>query len=97
MASRIGCPLSRRFSVDPLPNADVIVMGRVFHNWDLATKMMLLRKRYDALPVDGALIVSERLIDDERRSSTFGLLASVNMLIMTAGGSTSRTRTASAG
>jgi hypothetical protein len=74
------------FLSDPLPNADVLVMGRVLHNWNLATKMMLLRKAYDALPIDGALIVYERMIDDERRSSTFGLLASVNMLIMTTGG-----------
>lgn len=74
------------FLSDALPNADVIVMGRVLHNWDLATKRMLLRKAYEALPAGGALIVYERLIDDERRVSTAGLLASLNMLVMTAGG-----------
>jgi hypothetical protein len=74
------------FFQDPLPGADVLVMGRVLHNWDLATKKMLLTKAYGALPAGGALIVYERLIDDERRVNASGLLASLNMLIMTAGG-----------
>jgi O-methyltransferase domain len=26
------------FFVDPLPEADVLVMGRILHNWDLSTK-----------------------------------------------------------
>lgn len=61
-------------------------MGRVLHNWDLPSKKMLLKKAYDALPASGALIVYERLIDDERRRNVAGLLASLNMLVMTAGG-----------
>ena len=74
------------FHSDPLPAANVLVMGRVLHNWDLATKRMLLQKAYAALPPHGALIVHERLIDDARRASALGLLSSLNMLIMTAGG-----------
>jgi len=74
------------FFCDPLPAADVIVMGRVLHNWDLAAKKMLLAKAHAALHPGGALIVYERLIDDARRMNTSGLLASLNMLVMTAGG-----------
>jgi len=74
------------FLRDPLPAADVLVFGRVLHNWDLATKQMLLSKAYEALPKGGAVIVYERLIDDERRSNAAALLASLNMLILTAGG-----------
>jgi O-methyltransferase domain/Dimerisation domain len=74
------------FLSDPLPTAEVLVLGRILHNWDLATKTLLLQKAYDALPVGGALVVYERLIDDERRTNAAGLLASLNMLIMTAGG-----------
>jgi hypothetical protein len=74
------------FLTDPLPEADVIVMGRVLHNWDLVTKKLLLCRAYDALPPRGAVIVYERLIDDERRTNTTALLASLNMLIMTRGG-----------
>ena len=64
----------------------MIVIGRVLHNWDLATKKMLLAKAHAALSLGGALIVYERLIDDARRENAAGLLASLNMLIMTAGG-----------
>ena len=74
------------FFADPLPAADVLIMGRVLHNWDLATKRMLLQKAHAALPAGGALIVYERLIDDERRAGSAGLLSSLNMLVMTAGG-----------
>jgi hypothetical protein len=74
------------FLQDQFPAADVLVLGRILHNWDLATKKMLLKKAYQALPAGGALIVYERLIDDERRVNAAALLASLNMLIMTAGG-----------
>jgi hypothetical protein len=74
------------FFQEPLPAADVLVMGRVLHNWDLAAKKSLLGKAYDALPTGGALIVYERLIDDERRTNAAGFMASLNMLVMTADG-----------
>lgn len=74
------------FFADPLPQADVIVMGHILHDWDLAQKRSLLQKAYEALPSGGALIVYEALIDDERRRNAFGLLMSLNMLIETPGG-----------
>ena len=69
------------FFDDPLPSADVLVMGHILHDWDLDQKRMLLRKAYDALPDGGALIVYEAIIDDDRRHNAFGLLMSLNMLI----------------
>ena len=69
------------FFTDPLPSADVLVMGHILHDWDLAEKRLLLQKAYDALPTGGALIVYEALIDDDRRFNAFGLLMSLNMLI----------------
>jgi hypothetical protein len=74
------------FFSDPLPSADVLIMGRVLHNWDLPTKQMLLQKAYRALPEGGAIIVYERLIDNARQTNASGLLSSLNMLVMTSGG-----------
>jgi O-methyltransferase/methyltransferase family protein len=74
------------FFNDPLPTADVLVMGRVLHNWDMAAKKLLLRKAYDALPPAGILIVYERLIDDKRRINVDGLLMSLHMLLVSPGG-----------
>jgi hypothetical protein len=78
--------LSGNFFADPLPSADVLIMGHILHDWDLSEKRMLLAKAFAALPKGGALIVYEALIDDERRENAFGLLMSLNMLIETAGG-----------
>jgi hypothetical protein len=74
------------FLVDELPPADVLIMGRILHNWDLATRKMLLTKASRALLRQGALIVFDSLIDEARRENTKALLASLNMLIETAGG-----------
>ena len=74
------------FLKGPPPAADVLVMGRVLHNWDLNTKRLLLGKAHTALTAGGVLIVCERLIDDDRRTSAIGMLSSLNMLIMTEGG-----------
>jgi hypothetical protein len=69
------------FFADPLPSADVLIMGHILHDWDLDQKRLLLQKAYDALPKGGALIVHEAIIDDDRRENAFGLLMSLNMLI----------------
>ena len=74
------------FFADPLPEADVLVMGHILHDWDLDEKQLRLKKAHDALPEGGALIVYESIIDDARRSNAFGLLMSLNMLIETPGG-----------
>ena len=69
------------FFADPLPGADVLIMGHILHDWDLDEKRMLLQKAYAALPDGGALIVYDAIIDDDRRANAFGLLMSLNMLI----------------
>jgi hypothetical protein len=71
------------FFKDPLPKADVIVMGHILHDWGLKDKKMLVKKAFDALPAGGAFIVYEAIIDDDRRKNAFGLLMSLNMLIET--------------
>jgi hypothetical protein len=78
--------LSGNFFTDFLPTADVLIMGHILHDWNLAEKRMLLEKAHAALPQGGALIVYESMIDDERRENAFGLLMSLNMLIETTGG-----------
>jgi hypothetical protein len=69
------------FFADPLPQADVITMGLILHDWNLEGKMHLIRAAYDALPEGGAFIAIENIIDDARRENAFGLLMSLNMLI----------------
>jgi hypothetical protein len=70
----------------PIPEADVVMMGHILHDWDLGEKKMLIRKAHQALPTGGALVVYESIIDDDRSKNSFGLLMSLNMLIETPGG-----------
>jgi hypothetical protein len=80
LKNRIGTA-SGDFFKDPLPKADVITMGMILHDWNLEKKMHLIRSAYDALPLGGALVAIEALIDDARRENVQGLLMSLNMLI----------------
>jgi O-methyltransferase domain/Dimerisation domain len=74
------------FFQDPLPQADVLVMGHILHDWNLEEKKRILSKAHSTLNPGGALIVYDTVIDDERRENVFGLLMSLNMLIETPGG-----------
>jgi hydroxymethylpyrimidine pyrophosphatase-like HAD family hydrolase len=65
----------------------VIIMGHILHDWDVSQKKMLLSKAFAAVPNEGAVIVYDAIIDDERRENAFGLLMSLNMLIETPNGS----------
>jgi SAM-dependent methyltransferase len=69
------------FFADPLPSADVLIMGHILHDWDLDQKRMVLQKAHAALPDGGRLIVYDAIIDDDRRANAFGLMMSLNMLI----------------
>ena len=74
------------FFNEPLPSADVLIMGHILHDWNLDEKRMLIQKAFDALPKGGAFIAFDSVIDDARRHNAFGLLMSLNMLIETPGG-----------
>jgi hypothetical protein len=74
------------FFRDPLPQADVLIMGHILHDWNLQEKHLLLQKAFAALPKHGTLIVYDTMIDDDRCRNVAGLLMSLNMLIETPGG-----------
>ncbi|MGC1388123.1 MAG: methyltransferase [Steroidobacteraceae bacterium] len=74
------------FFRDPLPQADVLIMGHILHDWNLQEKHLLLQKAFAALPKHGTLIVYDAMIDDARCRNVMGLLMSLNMLIETPGG-----------
>ncbi|NIP32063.1 MAG: methyltransferase [Candidatus Dadabacteria bacterium] len=69
------------FFKDPIPEAEIITMGMILHDWNLENKLHLIKSAYNSLPEGGALIAIENIIDDERRENVFGLMMSLNMLI----------------
>lgn len=47
------------FFKDPLPKADVILMGNILHDWDQKVKEHLIKIAYEALNEGGAFVVVE--------------------------------------
>jgi hypothetical protein len=74
------------FFAEDLPKVDVITMGHILHDWNLKEKKMLVARALKALNPDGAYVVYDAIIDDDRSKNAFGLLMSLNMLIETPGG-----------
>jgi acetylserotonin O-methyltransferase len=77
--------LAGDFFADPLPPADLYALGRILHDWSEEKIRMLLRKVSDHLPEHGALLIAEKLIDDDRRGPLSAHLQSLNMLVVTEG------------
>ncbi|MER6331214.1 methyltransferase [Streptomyces sp. NPDC001034] len=74
------------FFADPLPAADVVIFGHVLHNWPEERRDVLLAKAYEAVSAGGAVLVYDPMID-EHRPQLPNVLASLNMLVWSEGGS----------
>ncbi len=61
--------VSGDFFTDEFPKADVITMGNILHDWGKKDKLKLIKKAYHALPNNGALVIIENIIDDNRSDS----------------------------
>ena len=76
------------FFNDPLPSADVLNHGAKSCMIGVSPQReLLLKKAYKALRENGVLIVMNHSSTNSRRSLAHSLLASLNMLIQTDGGS----------
>jgi hypothetical protein len=74
------------FFTDELPHADVVIMGHMLHDWDPGQRRMLVEKAFHAVSPGGALLVYDRMLDDEP-SHVENLVISLDMLLVTEGGS----------
>ncbi|MFJ2163821.1 methyltransferase [Streptomyces griseofuscus] len=74
------------FFTDPLPSADVVVLGHVLHDWDPKQRSLLIHKAFDAVNPGGTLLVYDRMLDDEPEHAD-NLVISLDMLLVTDGGS----------
>jgi len=74
------------FFADPLPAADVVVIGHVLADFSLAQRRELVRAAYRAVRPGGALVVYDPMPDPDRPHLP-SLVASLHMLVMTPAGS----------
>src|SRR5262249_3599690 len=54
------------FFTDALPPADLYAVGRILHDWPDERVRHLLGVIFRALPPGGALLIAEKLLDDDR-------------------------------
>jgi len=85
-ADRIEFRAGDFFEDDPLPPADVYILGHILHDWSLDQKQEILASVSDAVNPGGRVIVYGTMIDEERREAELPLLMSLNMLVETPNG-----------
>jgi acetylserotonin N-methyltransferase len=73
------------FFTDPLPPADLYSLGRILHDWGDEKIRLLLGRIHAALPAGGALLICERLLDEDLRGPAAAHMQSLNMMIATEG------------
>jgi acetylserotonin N-methyltransferase len=81
---RISCVPGDFFS-GPLPSGDLYALGRILHDWTEEKIALLLRKIHDALPSGGALLIAEKLLNDDKTGPVPAQMQSLNMLLCTEG------------
>jgi acetylserotonin N-methyltransferase len=84
VGDRVECQAGDFFA-DPLPDADLYAVGRILHDWSEEKIKRLLRAIYERLPAGGALLVAEKLLDDDGAGPPWAVLQSLNMLVCTEG------------
>ncbi len=73
------------FFTDPLPEADIFALGCVLHDWSEEKVRTLLRKVWERLPSGGALLIAEKLLNDDKTGPLPAQMQSLSMLVCTEG------------
>jgi acetylserotonin O-methyltransferase len=69
----------------PLPQADLYYLGRILHDWAEDKIHHLLNRIQAALPENGALLIGEAILGNDRCGPEYAVMQSLNMLICTEG------------
>lgn len=73
------------FFTDELPDADLMSLGRILHDWSDEKIARLLAKIFESLPDGGGLLLAEILIQPDRDGPDWGQMQDLNMLVCTEG------------
>jgi acetylserotonin O-methyltransferase len=85
MASRIELRKGDFFRPEELPEADLFGLGRILHDWPDAKVNALLKAIYEHLPSGGGILLSEKLVNEDKTGPIAAQLQSLNMLVCTEG------------
>jgi len=73
------------FFTDDLPDADVYYVGRILHDWGEDRISGLLQRMFERLPAGGAVLIGEKLLNEDGVGPLAASMQSINMLICTEG------------
>jgi acetylserotonin N-methyltransferase len=73
------------FFTDPLPEGDVYALGRILHDWSEEKILRLLARAFERLPSGGAVLIAEKLLEEDKCGPRWAQLQSLNMLTCTEG------------
>lgn len=74
------------FFADPLPSADIVILGHVLHDWAPEQRKALVARVYQSVNAGGVLLVYDRMLE-RADSRVENLVISLDMLLVTEGGS----------
>jgi acetylserotonin N-methyltransferase len=84
VADRVEAVAGDFFS-DELPPGDLYAVGRILHDWTAPKITKLLARIYERLPAGGALLIAEKLIEENRSGPRWAHMQDLNMLTCTEG------------
>jgi acetylserotonin N-methyltransferase len=73
------------FFRDDIPEADLIAVSRILHDWSDEKVHELLDRIYRALPAGGSVLIAEKLLADDKIGPVSANMQSLNMLVCTEG------------
>lgn len=73
------------FFTGPLPEADLYALGRILHDWSEDKIRALLSRIFEALPPGGALLLAEKILNEDKCGPVPATMQSLNMLVVTEG------------
>jgi acetylserotonin N-methyltransferase len=73
------------FFVDDLPEGDLYALGRILHDWTETKCLALLERIFDRLPSGGALLIAEKLLNEDKSGPRWALMQNLGMLLYTEG------------
>ncbi|HEY2881221.1 MAG TPA: class I SAM-dependent methyltransferase, partial [Pirellulales bacterium] len=73
------------FFADPLPECDLIAVGRILHDWTETKIHKLLARIFERLPSGGSLLIAEKLLAEDKVGPRWANMQNLNMLSCTEG------------
>lgn len=71
--------------MDELPEGDIYSLGRILHDWTDFKGLALLKRIHDRLPSAGALLIAEKLLDEDKNGPRWAVMQNLGMLLYTEG------------